>query len=80
MSDSDVDLTTTDSERENLPGLLTPGQRPYDPAEARETKRGQIALLLVGLLAGIAFLSSARPRCVASWNCYSRPWSAWSAR
>ena len=39
------------------PPLVTPPVSPYDPSEDRERKRGQIALALVGLLAGIASVS-----------------------
>lgn len=39
------------------PPLLTTTSVPYDPSEDRERKRGQTALSLVGLLAGIAVFS-----------------------
>jgi hypothetical protein len=54
---NEFDLTTRAADAEVESDLSKPPVYLYDPSEDRERKRGQIALGLIGLLAGIAAVS-----------------------
>ena len=59
MSDpsGDLDLTTRPGEGESAPGLSRLRERPYNPVDDREKKRGLIALSLVAILCASVVLS-----------------------